>query len=543
MVNEELPFDSRRSAIYGTNGMVASSQPLASYAGIEILRAGGNAADAAIATNTALNVTEPTSCGIGGDCFTLFYDASTGEISALNGSGRAAQALTLELLHREGYVQELPPLHAHTVTVPGAAAGWEDLSQRHGSLPLADVLQPAIRLAEQGYPVAPITAYFWARGAEKQLEQAQGGQELTINGRAPFAGEIFRNPGLAKTFQMVADQGARAFYEGEIAEAISLVVQAAGGLLSIGDLAAHSSTWVDPISTDYRGLRVWECPPNGQGLAALLALNILRGFPIASLDPLGVERLHLMAEALRLAFADARWFVADPEHSDLPLEELLSDSYAETRRELIDPSRANPKQVPGIPKVGSDTVYLSVVDGAGNACSMINSNYLGFGTGLVPEGWGFTLQNRGHGFSLDPQHFNALAPGKRPYHTIIPAMATRADGSLYASFGVQGGFMQPQGHVQVVLAMWDDDLDPQATLDRPRISLSSGSPDSGLVLEQGIPPDVAKRLQEMGHEVELISGQGRAVFGRGQIIIRDQDTGVLIGGSDPRADGCAIALL
>jgi gamma-glutamyltranspeptidase/glutathione hydrolase len=542
MPSDQLPFNSRRSPVHATKGMVAASQPLAAAAGIEILRAGGNAADAAIATNAALNVTEPTSCGIGGDCFALFYDASTGKISALNGSGRAPRNLTLELLATEGFEQELPPLHAHTVTVPGTAAAWEDLSQQHGKLPLADALQPAIQLALEGFPVAPITSYFWTRGADKQLKEAPGGQELTLDGRAPQAGEVFRNPGLAKTLHVVADQGTEAFYVGEIAEAIAQVVQDAGGVLSPADLAEHSSSWVEPISTEYHGLQVWECPPNGQGLTALLALNILRGTPITEFEALSIERLHMMAEAFRLAFADARWFVADPEQSEIPLEQLLSEDYAEERRKLIDPKRAKATHVHGIPKVGSDTVYLTVVDGSGNACSLINSNYMGFGTGLVPKGWGFTLQNRGHGFSLDPAHPNALAPGKRPYHTIIPAMATREDGSLFGSFGVMGGFMQPQGHVQVVVAMQDDKLDPQAALDRPRVCLPDGSPDSGLAVEEGIPTEVASQLSAMGHEVEMVSGQSRAVFGRGQIILRSTD-GVLIGGSDPRADGCAIALV
>lgn len=539
MPNDQLPFNSRRSPVYATRGMVATSQPLAAAAGIEILRIGGNAADAAIATNAALNVTEPTSCGIGGDCFALVFKASSRSISALNGSGRAPKDLTLELLADQGFEEELPPLHAHTVTVPGAAAAWEDLSKRHGALPLADALEPAIQLAERGFPVTPITAYFWERGADKQLKESQGGQELTIKGRAPRAGEIFRNPGLAKTLRKVADQGAKAIYHGEIAEAISGVVQDAGGVLSQADLAEHTSTWVEPISTTYRDLRIWECPPNGQGLAALLALNFLNGFLVAELDPLGAERLHLIAEALRLAFADAGWFVADPEASDIPIEELLSETYAEARRELIDPNRASPAQVHGMPKAGSDTVYLTAVDENGNACSLINSNYMGFGTGLVPSGWGFSLQNRGHGFSLDPNHPNALAPGKRPYHTIIPSMATREDGSLYASFGVMGGFMQPQGHVQVVLALQDDNLDPQAALDRPRICLTAGSPDSELAVEEGISEHVAAQLSSMGHDVELVGGQDRAVFGRGQIIMSDQ---VLIGGSDPRADGCVMTL-
>ncbi|MGQ9841818.1 MAG: gamma-glutamyltransferase family protein, partial [Anaerolineae bacterium] len=538
----ELPFTSRRSPVYGRRGMVAASQPLAVAAGLEILAAGGNAADAAVATAAALNVTEPTSTGIGGDCFALYFEADTGQVTALNGSGRAPARLTLERLRREGFGEGaagvgahndravgahgraplLPPYHPYTITVPGACAGWCDLVERHGRLPLARILAPAIRLAEKGFPVAPITAYHWVRGAERQLAQAPGGLELTIDGRAPRPGELFRNPGLARTLRAVAEGGKDAFYCGPIAEAIAATVQAAGGCLTVEDLAAHQSTWDEPISTAYRSLRIWECPPNGQGLAALLALNILEGYDLAALDPLGPERLHLEIEAMRLAFADARWYIADPQFTDVPIiYQLLSKAYAADRRRLINPARATLDQRRGAPVAGSDTVYFCVVDGKGNACSFINSNYMGFGTGIVPAGWGFTLQNRGHNFRLDPAHPNALAPGKRPYHTIIPGMITRDGGRpnlsgiealagfsgqperpakastpeirlnadstrsqstepqstnlLLAPFGVMGGFMQPQGHVQVVLALADDGLDPQAALDRLRFCIGDGT--------------------------------------------------------------------
>lgn len=536
----EFKFTSRRSAVYSRRGMVAASQPLAVAAGLEILRQGGNAADAAVATAATLNVTEPTSTGIGGDCFALFYAAESKQVSALNGSGRAPAALTLERVQREGFQDEFPPYHPYTITVPGACAGWCDLVARHGTLPLGTILGPAIRLAEEGFPVAPVTAYFWQRGAEKQLSSAPGGQELTIDGRGPQPGEVFCNKGLARTLKKVAESGKRAFYEGEIAEAIAATVQAAGGCLSVADLAAHQSTWEEPISAEYRGVRVWECPPNGQGLTVLLGLNILAGFDIVSLPPLSAERLHLEIEALRLAFADTRWFVADPATNPAPLAELLSAEYAAERRKLIDPRRATLDQRRGTPVAGSDTVYLSVVDEAGNACSFINSNYMGFGTGIVPSGWGFSLQNRGHNFSLDPDHPNALAPGKRPYHTIIPAMATRADGSLYASFGVMGGFMQPQGHLQVFSALVDDGLDPQAALDRPRFCILDGTAGGQVALEQGIPLDVMDGLQAMGHPVEMVKDYERAVFGRGQVICHTAGSGVLWGGSDPRADGCVM---
>jgi len=540
MPSEPLAFHSRRSPVYATHGVVATSQPLATAAGLEILMQGGNAADAAVAAAAALNVTEPTSTGLGGDMFALYYDAQTGQVSALNGSGRAPAALTLDVLREQGFENELPPFHAHTVTVPGACAGWCDLIEMHGSLDMAKVLAPAIRLAEEGFTVAPLTAYYWQRGAEQQLRHAPNGHELMIDGRAPRPGEIFRNPTLARTLRIIAEGGKDAFYRGEIGEKIAAVVQQMGGLMTQEDLAGHTSTWEQPISTVYRGVRIYECPPNGQGITALLALNILSQFDLPA-DPLSAERLHLIIEALRLAFADSRWYVADPAFEQVPVEELLSMAYAGERARLIDPQRATLDQRHGAPVAGSDTVYLSVVDGYGNACSFINSNYMGFGTGIVPEGTGFSLQNRGHNFSLNPEHPNALAPGKRPYHTIIPAMATReTDGSLYASFGVMGGFMQPQGHVQVVLALLNDGLDPQAALDRPRVCIGSGTAGGSVSVEAGISPDVVARLAAMGHPVEMVSGYERALFGRGQIITRDPQTGVLCGGSDPRADGCAL---
>ncbi|GAB4521787.1 MAG: gamma-glutamyltransferase [Anaerolineales bacterium] len=538
-----LPFASRRSPVMGRRGMVATSQPLAVAAGLEILSRGGTAADAAIAAAAALNVTEPTSTGIGGDAFALYYDAAAMRVYALNASGRAPQALTLARARQAARPDgTLPPFHPYTITVPGACSAWAALVARFGRLPLTDVLAPAIRLAEEGYPVAPLTAYFWARGAARQLRTAPNGHELTIDGRAPLAGEIFRNPGLARTLRTVAQGGAAAFYQGEIAHAIAAVVQQNGGCLTVDDLAAHTAEWVTPIATTYRHCRVWECPPNGQGLAALLALNILEEFDLAALPPLSVERLHLMVEAMRLAFADTRWFVADPHTNPAPLDELLSKDYAARRREHLDPQRASLDQRRGAPVASSDTVYLCVVDGEGNACSLINSNYMGFGTGMVPQGWGFTLQNRGHNFSLDAAHPNALAPGKRPYHTIIPGMLTRLDGTLWGPFGVMGGFMQPQGHMQVVVGLVDDDLDPQAALDRPRFCITDGTSGGMLALEEGISFETAAQLAQMGHPVRPVSGQERALFGRGQIILRNAESGVLTGGSDPRADGCAMTL-
>ncbi|MBF8282554.1 MAG: uncharacterized protein HW378_1469 [Anaerolineales bacterium] len=552
----EPTFDSYRSPVLARRGMVASSQPLASQAGLSILVQGGNAADAAVATAAALNVTEPTSTGLGGDMFALFYDARARQVTALNGSGRAPTALTIDLLEQQNLVsnrqskisnqtRQLPPYHAHTVTVPGACAGWCDLITRHGTMPLAEILAPAIGLADEGFPVAPLTAHFWQRGAENQLASAPGGRALTLDGRGPRAGEIFRNPGLARAFRAIAEGGKEAYYQGDIARSIAQVVQEAGGAMTVEDLAAHESTWDEPISTTYRGVRVWECPPNGQGLAALIALNALEGFELSRQDPLGVDRWHLLIEAMRLAFADTRWYVADPKFFDIPLAGLLSKEYAAARRQIINPERATLDTQRGAPVAGSGTVYFCVVDGQGNACSFINSNYMGFGTGIVPAGaagpWGFTLQNRGHNFSLDPAHPNALAPHKRPYHTIIPGLLTReADGSLVAPFGVMGGFMQPQGHMQVVVGMIDDGLDPQAALNRPRFCIDSASAGGKVHLERGIPRATLAELAKRRHPLQPdVSGYARALFGRGQIIRREPD-GVLWGGSDPRADGCAM---
>jgi len=527
--------------------MVASSQSLATAAGLEILSLGGNAADAAVATAGALNVTEPTSTGLGGDMFALFYEAATGEVTALNGSGRAPASLTLDLLQKHGFgvgaTHEipLPPYHPYTITVPGACAGWCDLIERHGSLSLPAVLAPAIHLADEGFPVAPVASHFWRRAAERQLKESLNGREMTNDGRGPNPGELFRNPGLARTLRTIAAGGKKTYYEGEIAEAIAGTVQKAGGCLTVDDLAAHFSTWDEPISTTYGGLCLWECPPNGQGITALLALNILEGFDLPS-DPLSADRLHLEIEALRLAFADTRWYVADPRLVRVPIDDLASKEYAAKRRKLIDLNKATLDQQHGTPVAGSDTVYFCVVDKWGNACSFINSNYMGFGTGIVPHGWGFTLQNRGHNFSLEPGHPNVLAPGKRPYHTIIPAMITREyDGSLFGPMGVMGGFMQPQGHLQVFLALAQG-LDPQSVLDMPRFCISDGTAGGEVALEEGNPAETIADLARRGHPVREVKGWERALFGRGQVILHDPETGVLTGGSDPRADGCAMTL-
>lgn len=519
--------------------MVASSQRAATRVGVNLLARGATAADAAVGVAAALSVCEPNSTGLGGDCFALYYEAESGRVTALNGSGRAPGELTLARLARDGIEGAIPRRHGHAITVPGGVAGWGALHRAYGRLRWSEILSPAIDLARGGFEVGEVTAHFWARGLE-DLRAAPGGEELTLSGRAPRAGEIFRNPGLAGTLESLAEDGPDALYHGPIARDIAAAARAAGGALSERDLARHASTWEEPISLEYRGYRVWECPPSGQGLAALLALGILRGTDLAATPPLSGERLHHLTEALRLAFADARYYVADPAAVTVPVNELLSERYLAERRSAIDPRRraAAPR---GAPRAGGGTVQFCVVDGSGAACSAVQSNYMGFGTGAVPPGRGFSLQNRGCDFSLDPDHPNALSPEKRPYHTIIPGMLTRADGSLYGPFGVMGGFMQPQGHAQVVCAMVDDGAGPQAALDRPRICLEPAGADARVLCEEGIPREAAADLAARGHEVRSgIAGFDRAVFGRGQIIRRDPD-GTLVGGSDRRADGCADA--
>ncbi len=532
-----MKFNSRRSPVYATNGMVASSQPLASMAGLRILQAGGNAADAAVATAAALNVTEPTSTGIGGDCFCLYYDVEKERVLGLNGSGRAPQALTPDLLRGLGY-DVMPNNGVHTVTVPGASAGWADTLDHFGSMELGMVLKPAIDLAENGFPVAPLTSRSWGLGVPK-LKSGPHAEEMLIDGRAPMVGELMRNPTLARTFRTLAEHGKPGFYEGRIAKAIIELLSSKGGVMTTDDLKVHRSTFPEPISVDYKGTEVYEIPPNGQGITALIALNVLHEYDWEGVEHSSVRHLHTLVEAMRLAFADARWYVADPDVVQVPIKELISKEYAVKRRRLIDPTVASIDVQRGSPFAGSDTVYFCTVDGDGNACSFINSNYAGFGTGLIPGGCGFTLQNRGSGFTLEGGHPNLLEPGKRPYHTIIPGMMLR-DGLLHGPFGVMGGFMQPQGHVQVVVNMVDYGMDPQEALNAPRFNISDGTSGGKILLEEGVPLETMSALARMGHEVVPSSGYARGAFGKGQIIIRDPDTGVLCAGSEPRADGQAI---
>ncbi len=528
-------FHSRRSMVTARRGMVAANNPLASQAGLNILRQGGNAADAAIAAAAVVHVTDPASTGIGGDCFALYYDAKTGEVSALNGSGRAPQALSIEWLAQQGITGTLPDRSVHAITVPGAVRGWEDLLQRHGRMSLNEVLADAIYYSESGYPVAPVFGAAW-QASQDFLRRSPNTEDYLPGGVAPQVGQLIDLPGLARSFRAIAEGGADAFYQGAIADRIVETVQSLGGLLTYDDLAAHRSAWEQPISADYRGVTVYECPPNGQGLAALLALKIADGLDLANLPWDSPERLHLMVEAMRLAFADARRYIADPEHNPAPVDDLLSDAYLAERRAMISPKAAMQPPSFGTPLRSSDTIYLCTVDGEGNACSFINSLYMGFGTGIVAKGTGIFLQNRGACFSLNAEHPNALAGGKRPYHTIIPGMALK-NGELYCPFGVMGGYMQPQGHFQVISTMVDDDLDPQEALNRPRWCLTDGTASSVLALEDDLPVKTMSRLAELGHTVRPVSGRARGLFGDGHIIKRDPESGVLFGGSDPRKDG------
>ena len=538
-------YHSRRSVVMTPNVAVASSQPLATEAGVSVLRDGGSAADAAVAVAAALQVTKPCVTGLGGDAFFLFYEGATKKVHAFNGSGRSPAGLDRAMAAAVAEDGALPDFHPLTVTVPGAPDAWTSLHSRFGRLDLGSVLEPAIRLASDGFPVAPMTALWWASGAERQLKSHEHGHELMIDGRGPHAGERFRNPGLAAVLEQMARDGSESFYRGWIADRVVAAVAAAGGILAAEDLAEHAGEWIQSISVNYNGFRVHECPPNGQGLAALLALGIYRELQRAG-DVGDAERMHGKIEAMRLGFADAARYIADPEHAPAPLEELLSDDYLRSRAGMIRPDgrmeRALPGQAdanpPTVGRAGSDTVYFSVVDGDGNGCSFINSNFMGFGTGIVPRGCGFSLQNRGRGFVLEDGHANTLAPRKRPYNTIIPGLITDdSTGELAAVFGIMGGMMQPQAHLQVATAMIDSGLDPQSALDAPRFQLENGEPDGTVLVEESIDSGVLSGLAKLGHETEVVSGTNRSRFGLGQVIAAND--GAWWSGSDPRGDGHA----
>ncbi len=556
----DFEFRSRRSNVMSTRGIAAASQPLAALAGLDMLRAGGNAADAAIAMAAALNVVEPFSTGIGGDCFALYWDAKQKKVFGLNGSGPSAKAASIEDLRSQGYDQ-YPLFTGHAVSVPGTVAGWSALLERLGIMTLKDVLAPAIRYALEGYPLTEWIGSGWKLMESRLLREhvdeslpkymqrsgppQPSGNEFLVDGNAPEVGDLVRLPTLGETLKGIAQDGKDYVYEGEFAQRLCNHVQKYDGWLEPSDLSGFEAEWVEPITADYRGVRLYECPPNGQGLAAIMAARIAEGFNIAEMDR--VQRTHTLIECMRLGFAEALKWVSDPHYKDIPYEELFSKGYVDSRRELINKKRAITNLSTDIQPVGDDTVYMSVIDGEGNACSFINSLYMGGGTGLVVPGTGVLLQNRAALFSLDPQHPNALEGGKRPYHTIIPGMLTKDD-ELFASFGIMGGFMQPQAHMQALSNMVDDGLNPQQALDMPRFCLNAnkgggvGADDPGgeVLIEKGFSLDEMAELRRMGHRISPISGRGRAVFGGGQIIQRNPENGVLIAGSDSRKDGCAM---
>lgn len=529
------PFRSRRSNVLARHGLVATSQPLAAQAGLEMLRRGGNAVDAAVAVAVTLNVVEPMSTGIGGDLFALVWMAKEGRLRALNASGRSPYAATIERIRSLGH-NHIPIAGMLPVTVPGATSGWEALIQTCGRLSLPEVMAPAIRYAEEGFPVSEVIAAGWKASERKLAAHPSSAKTYLLHGRAPRMGEIFRQPDLARTLRVVAEEGAQAFYHGEIAERIVAFSQANGGLLSLQDLRDHAPTWVEPIYTDYHGVRLYECPPNGQGIVALMALNILQGYDLVSLGHNSPPYLHLIIEALKLAFVDAHHHVTDPELYPVPVEQMLSAKYAARCRKLINPDYAADPPNTGIPTQG-DTVYLTAADGEGNVVSLINSLYMGFGSGMVVEGTGICLQNRGHSFSLDPKHPNHLAPHKRPYHTIIPAMVLGANGKPLYSMGVMGGHMQPQGHIQVLLNLVDFAMSPQEALDAPRVRWEE---DKQVFIEPLLGEETRQALIAMGHDVAPLDQASISTFGGGQVIRIDPETGVLCAGSEPRKDGCAV---
>lgn len=528
-----LEWPGRNQPVLSVNGMVATSQPLAAQAGLEILRQGGNAIDAALAAVSTLTVVEPGSTSIGGDAFALIWDGE--HLHGINGSGRAPTGLTIDEVRRRGH-EKMPARGWQTVTIPGAPAAWRDVHQRFGRLPFRTVLEPAITYAEKGYPVSPVSVWSWRRQVVTTHATLQGPEfdhfldVYAPAGRSPDIGDIWRNPDKAHTLRRIAETHADAFYTGDIAEKIVDFAQATGGYITADDMASHRSTWVEPIGTTYRGYDVWEIPPNGQGIATLTALNILEGCDLASMKRNSAESFHLQIEAMKLAFADAQRYVGDPEKVDVPVDGMLSKEYAAERRSLIGEHAMTPE--PGVPP-HSDTVYLCTADADGMMVSFIQSAYMGFGSHVVAPGTGFSLQNRGHGFSLDPAHPNALAPGKRPFHTIIPGFLTHEDKPI-GPFGVMGGHMQPQGHLQMVINTIDYKMDPQTSIDQPRWRWEDGRK---VAIEPTAGPELVDRLRQLGHEVEVLEDLGG--FGRAQIIWR-LASGVLMGGSETRTDGQAV---
>ncbi|MCP5071053.1 MAG: gamma-glutamyltransferase [bacterium] len=534
--------DATRSEVFAQHGMAATSHPLATQAALDVLKAGGTAVDAAIAANALLGVVEPTGSGIGGDLFALVWDAQAGKLIGLNGSGRSPQGLTLERLRQDG-ATKIPDFGPLPVSVPGCVDGWFALHGRFGKLPIKDVLAPAIRYASGGFPLTEVIAYHWGRGARVFRKYAGFEQTFLPGGKAPTKGEIFRNPGLAKTLTRIGEKGRDAFYKGELADEIDAFCQRVGCPLRKSDLKAHKSEWVTPISAPWKGYEVWELPPNGQGLAALQMLRILEPFDLEAMGHNSAAYLHHLIEAKKLAFADRARFYADPAFGAVPVAELLSDAYAQRQRARLDPKKAALRVPAGDPRLAKgDTVYLCTADGEGNMVSLIQSNYRGFGSGLCPDGLGFCLQDRGALFTLEDGHPNVYAPGKRPFHTIIPAFLTKG-GRPVMAFGVMGGDMQPQGHVQVLLNILEFGMDLQEAGDAARFHHGgSDSPigdvmeDGGLVsLESAIPASVRAELETLGHHLNDRPGY----YGGYQAIWWDAQRKVFIGASESRKDGAA----
>ncbi|MFL5458147.1 MAG: gamma-glutamyltransferase [Myxococcales bacterium] len=530
-----------RSVVHALHGMVATSHPLAALVGVDILKRGGTAVDAAIAANAMLGLVEPMSCGIGGDLFAQVWEAHSGRVFGLDASGRAPRQASVSAFTSRG-LTHMPSDGPLSWTVPGAVAGWEALRSRFGALPLRDLLEPAAATAEEGFPVSEVIASFWQGAEDKLRTRPESATTFLPGGRAPQCGEVIRNPELARTYREIGREGRDAFYRGRIARAIAGYSEDVGGLLLEADLAACEASWVDPISTTFRDVEVLELPPPGQGLTVLQILNMLEGDDLAALGPESADFWHLFVEAKKLAYADRARFYADPEFARVPVERLLSKEYGRERRKLIDPHRARVGVPPGA--VASDTVYIAAVDAQRNCCSLIQSIYQHFGSGMTPPGLGFALQNRGAGFSLDPSHPNRIEPGKRPFHTIIPALALR-EGRPWFVFGVMGADMQPQGQVQVLVNLLDFGMTVQAAGEAPRIehvgSATPGgypeAPGGGLVLaEDGIPEATLAELARRGHDVARTSRNGGGYQG----ILIDPQTGALQGGSESRSDGCAI---
>jgi gamma-glutamyltranspeptidase/glutathione hydrolase len=522
--------------VLSDRGIVATSQTLASQAGAQVLARGGSAIDAAIAANATLGVVEPERGGIGGDLFVIYYEARTGKLTGINASGWAPQGLTIELLKSMGNAT-MPLLGIQTVTVPGCVDGWANLHQKFGKLPWKDVFAPAIYYAKNGYPVTEIIHETWHEEAAKLAKDPNGRRVYLKNGESPKLGELFRNPELGAAMELIANQGPAAFYKGAIAKAILKTSERLGGKMSAADLSEFSSEWVQPISTEYRGWRVYELPPNGQGVGPLEMLNILAQFPLGSYAQRGVEELHAQIEAQKLTFADLHRYLADPRMSNVPIEGLISPAYARERAKLIDANRARCEESPGKPEtMAGNTLYLSVVDREGNIASLIQSVYQHFGSGVVVDDYGFALQNRGAMFELDAAHPNALAPRKRPYHTIIPAFMEKGD--VHIGFGIMGGLNQTPAHAQFVSNVVDHGMNIQMALEAPRFTkLMFGGCD--VLLENRVSKEVRDALAAKGHEVK-VTGDFSNQMGGGQAVVYNSATGVKYGASDPRKDGAAV---